>query len=389
MNSLLAIPLVIAGTVYASYSLLHDPKINQIKQAIRNTKLVDKEHPLTILNKTIYKSHYELKIKIPYGIKQKIVDEEVRQIAFNLDADIQYEVNGVVVKLSIFFNKLPEYINYHENMHYDIPKMELPFFVGISRRGYTAIDLIKDPNILIGGKVRYGKTSLVKLALTTLFRLRTPEELVVYIVDTKQLDFSHRLWTTIPHIREIALEQLDAEKIVFKLREEMKQRGNVLKGFNNIEDYNAEAETKLPYIVLFIDEFSDFDYDEYKDFWDNLAEIGRKGGALGIKLWLANQRPDRDQLPQKVKANLGTQIAFSVQNTYNSEIILGNGNDQAFYLKHKGRCIVQNGGEQIEVQVPFISPKQMERLIYLLESEYYEQKPRNSRPFNKVSTIKS
>ena len=79
----------------------------------------------------------------------------------------------------------------------------------------------------------------------------------------------------------------------------------------------------MPYIVLIIDEFSDFMMTSKKEVEDRIVRLGQKARAAGIHMILATQRPTIECVTGGIKANFPSRIAFKVAGRVNSDVILG------------------------------------------------------------------
>ena len=99
-----------------------------------------------------------------------------------------------------------------------------------------------------------------------------------------------------------------------------------------------------------------------------------------MHLIIATQRPDVKALDPQVKANLTTVIAFQMPNLASSMTILGNG--KAAKLPFiPGRAILRSGNKLRDIQTPFLSVAEAEKL---LEPYRIEEKEPINKPETKV-----
>jgi S-DNA-T family DNA segregation ATPase FtsK/SpoIIIE len=124
------------------------------------------------------------------------------------------------------------------------------------------------------------------------------------------------------------------------------------KGVTNIHEYNeqmakhqagqdddSEAERKMPYIVIVIDEMADLMMAAGKDVQALIIRLAQKGRAAGVHLVLATQSPRKDVVTGLIKANIPATIAFAVKNYTESVIVLGS--NGAEKLLGKGDMLLQ------------------------------------------------
>jgi S-DNA-T family DNA segregation ATPase FtsK/SpoIIIE len=123
----------------------------------------------------------------------------------------------------------------------------------------------------------------------------------------------------------VVTEAEDALKLMKSLELEMQERYRRLSvgGYRSLEEYNQNRkESRLPYLILMIDELADLMMTAGSAIESPIARLAQMGRAIGIHLILATQRPSVDVLTGIIKANFPCRIAFQVASKVDSRTIL-------------------------------------------------------------------
>lgn len=208
-------------------------------------------------------------------------------------------------------------------------------------------DLMKMPHILIAGTTGSGKSVCINALILSLVYKSTPEQVRMIMVDPKFLELS--VYDGIPHL--LAPVVTDMNKAANSLRwciGEMDRRFRVMAdvGVRNIAGYNKKVDaankageplldntvdqeednpiylTRLPYIVVIVDELADLMMVAGKKIEEIIIRIAQRARAAGIHLVLATQRPSVDVVTGLIKANVPTRIAFQVSSRTDSRTVL-------------------------------------------------------------------
>jgi S-DNA-T family DNA segregation ATPase FtsK/SpoIIIE len=248
-------------------------------------------------------------------------------------------------------------------------KSPLRFALGQDVAGNpAAADLSAMPHLLIAGATGSGKSVAVNAIICGLLLNNSPDDLRLLMVDPKRVELTG--YNGIPHLLTPVV--VDFERVVGALQwvaREMDQRYQRLakNGARNIVDYNsrlsAQGESKLPYLVVIIDELADLMMlapDETERTITRLAQLAR---ATGIHLVISTQRPSVDVVTGLIKANFPARIAFAVASGVDSRVIL----DQpgAERLLGRGDMLFQapDAAAPVRLQGTFVSDPEIQRLV--------------------------
>jgi DNA segregation ATPase FtsK/SpoIIIE, S-DNA-T family len=131
---------------------------------------------------------------------------------------------------------------------------------------------------------------------------------------------------------------------------------------------NDDKPTKLPYIVIVIDEFADLMMVAPKDVETSVARIAQKARAAGLHLILATQRPSVDVITGLIKANFPSRIALQVASRIDSRTIL----DQqgAETLLGNGDMLFSDRGTKLRrIHGAFLSDNEVHRVVEFLKQQ--------------------
>jgi S-DNA-T family DNA segregation ATPase FtsK/SpoIIIE len=199
-------------------------------------------------------------------------------------------------------------------------------------------DLTKMPHLLIAGTTGSGKSVGVNaLLLSILYRAR-PDEVKLILIDPKRLELG--LYEDIPHLATpIIVDPKPAARALRWAVGEMERRYKELAGWGvrNIDSYNAERDrrntvkdfdengepwTRMPYIVIIIDELADLMMTSGHEVEDSITRLAQMARAVGIHLVLATQRPSVDVITGLIKANFPSRVSYRVSSKIDSRTIL-------------------------------------------------------------------
>ncbi len=238
-------------------------------------------------------------------------------------------------------------------------------------------DIAKFPHVLIAGQTGSGKSVCINsLILSILFKAK-PDEVKLIMVDPKMVELG--VYNGIPHLLiPVVTDPKHAAGALNWAVTEMQNRYALLKDNNvrNLKGYNAlmeergEPESKLPEIVIIIDEFADLMIaakNEVEEAINRLAALAR---AAGMYLVIATQRPTANVITGVIKANIPSRIAFNVTSQIDSRVILDmNGAEK---LLGRGDMLYNPSGaiKPVRIQGNFVSDAEIERVIDYIKGQY-------------------
>ncbi|MFL5306601.1 MAG: DNA translocase FtsK [Polyangia bacterium] len=126
--------------------------------------------------------------------------------------------------------------------------------------------------------------------------------------------------------------------------------------------------TKLPYIVIVIDEFADLMMVAPKDVETSVARIAQKARAAGLHLILATQRPSVDVITGLIKANFPSRIALQVASKIDSRTILDQSGAET--LLGNGDMLFSDRGTKLRrIHGAFLSDEEVHRVVDFLKQQ--------------------
>jgi hypothetical protein len=202
-----------------------------------------------------------------------------------------------------------------------LPEQAYTVTLGRDKTGLITLDLAETHRaILTGGTSGSGKTNLMQSVILQLAAKHLPVEVLVAIVDTKQVDFGQD-WDRLPHLFRPVAHTLDDARRLIEAVEGERLRRQALMAKAGVADWRELPEDdRLPLLLLVVDEAADF---ARTPAMQTLVEVARKGRAFGVSIILGTQSPSSKVIDPQVRANLPTAIAYQTRTDVESRVILG------------------------------------------------------------------
>ena len=236
-------------------------------------------------------------------------------------------------------------------------------------------DIAKMPHLLIAGATGSGKSVCINTIIMSIIYKAHPDDVKLIMVDPKVVELS--VYNGIPHLfipvvtdpkkaagalNWAVAEMMDRyQKFAEYNVRDLKGYNEKIKSINHIED--DEKPSKLPQIVIIVDELADLMMVAPGEVEDAICRLAQLARAAGIHLIIATQRPSVNVITGLIKANMPSRIAFSVSSGVDSRTIIDmNGAEK---LLGKGDMLFYPQGYQkpARVQGAFVTDKEVSAVV--------------------------
>ena len=237
-------------------------------------------------------------------------------------------------------------------------------------------NISKMPHLLIAGTTGSGKSVCMNSIIISLLYKAGPDDVKLIMVDPKMVELG--IYNGIPHL--LIPVVTDPKKAAGSLQwavTEMLRRYKMMSdlGVRDLESYNSivtaeEGGTKLPQVVIIIDELADLMMVAAKEVEDSICRIAQMGRAAGMHLIIATQRPSANVITGLMKANIPSRIAFSVASAMESRIILDTMGAEKLVGKGDMLYAPIGSGKPLRVQGCFVTDGEVESVAEYVKENY-------------------
>lgn len=326
-------------------------------------------------------TQFELEIKA--GTKVSKLLSIQREIALALAAkDIRIE--APIPGKSTIGIELPNKINSSVSFKEVLTKMP-----EVNEKNLLAVGLGKDimgkvkwmeinstPHLLVAGATGSGKSVCMNCIITSILMRTKPDQVKLVMVDPKKVELS--MYNGVPHLLcPVVTDPKKASVVLKNIVAEMEKRYDILektknkniKGYNSFCEKNPEY-TKMPYIVVIIDELADLMLVAAKEVEDSIMRITQMARAAGIHLIVATQRPSTDVITGVVKANIPSRISFAVSSSIDSRTILDSTGAEKLLGKGDMLFLPMGDNHPTRIQGAFVSEEEIQKVVnYVCEQQ--------------------
>ena len=337
-----------------------------------------------IINVTRGPSVTRYEVELEKGVRLNKLTSVADDIALSLGA-VGVRIAAIPGKISVVGIEVPNravtMVSLREvidSQEFDKAKSKSSFAVGKDIGGNCIVgNIAKLPHMLIAGTTGSGKSVCMNSIIISLLYKASPDDVKLIMVDPKMVELG--IYNGIPHL--LIPVVTDPKKAAGSLQwavSEMMRRYKAMSdaGVRDLESYNSIVEsqeteaTKLPQVVVIIDELADLMLVAAKEVEESICRIAQMGRAAGIHLIIATQRPSADVITGLMKANIPSRIAFAVASAMESRIILDT--QGAEKLVGKGDMLYSpiGSGKPKRVQGCFVSDPEVEAVATYVKENY-------------------
>lgn len=269
-------------------------------------------------------------------------------------------------------------------------KYKIPLFLGRDSEGQPLVyDLAEMPHLLIAGRTGTGKSVCMNTIVLSMLMTRRPDQVRMIMIDPKMLEMSE--YGKVPHLMHPVVNNMKkAEAILSWAVDKMDERYEILMRarVRNISAYNeltpeeiykrvkpvdddekARIPERMPYIVLFIDEFADLMMQNRKEVEGHIIRLAQKSRAAGIHLVIATQKPTVDVVTGLIKSNLPARICFQVASRTDSRVVLDEMGAEKLLGKGDMLFLQPGTSSMVRGQGTYASDRDIAHVVSYLETD--------------------
>lgn len=277
-----------------------------------------------------------------------------------MDKDYILPTKDLLLKTNELFDNDSNYFSLSKMIFKKDLKKKLTVPVGIDEFNEKYyIDLESVSALLICGTTGSGKSIFLDNLIISLLLKNNPSELKFMFFDPKLVELGE--YDGIPHLMVDTDKDYDVDKLNFILNL-IKQRRNILND-TSIFEYNKNNVDKLSQIFIIVDE--SIDIMQYENINKIINQIIKDGVNLGIHLVLATNSYIPKDFTTKMINDFPYILTYDLTDKKQASYLKIKGSD---LLEEKGSALIRcRNNEIIKLQTPFISTKEIERIVKFIK----------------------
>jgi S-DNA-T family DNA segregation ATPase FtsK/SpoIIIE len=242
--------------------------------------------------------------------------------------------------------------------------MNLPVVFGKTSNGEEVIrDLSRLPHLLIGGLTGFGKSVFLNSLICSLVQNNPPEHLRFVLMDAKGVEFD--AYAKLPHLYSPVVDKQEQCMTMLRYVEAEVERRLAMFGEKDVRDVSDFKN----YLVVMVDEFSDYIFELDDAFVSTLNRIAAVGGFVGVHLVLSTARLDAKNVTDELKANIPSRLAFRVCRKIDSLTLLDESGAEDLLMR--GDALFKDGdSEALRLQVPYICDETVKQIVDSAIAQY-------------------
>jgi hypothetical protein len=340
-----------------------DYLISEIAQTANHIVCPDKNDPVFFDDRDFRDLEFQLDSPPDAGLIERVTEQVIKTAASSQNIKVNWEA-----PLSTNWWK--------EDSRHGI-KIPLGTF-GARQMQFFEIDEKLLNSALIIGKPGSGKSRLLHVLISGLITRYSPQDLSLYLLDCKQVEFKDYASHKLPHAHVVAIES-EREfglSVLRRLNAELDFRKTEFSaaGETSLSSYRDKTGKPMPRIILLIDEFQELLFDDPlgREAATILDRLVRQGRALGINIVLASQTLSGQMaLLPSTKSQIPIRIVLQCSES-DSTSVLSPENDEARLLERPGEAIYNSANGRREgnnrFQVSWLSDEALELLLDQINS---------------------